>query len=383
MIKIKGAGYNPQTALQETYLSNAIIKQLNQWNVSYETGWAETGIVATIEGTKGPGHIVAARADIDALPILENSGVLWGSQNVGMMHACGHDGHASILLSVIYALNQNPDFKGSFKAIFQPAEETTEGAKRMIEEGLLEKHKLDFVYALHNWPALPQDTVAVHEKEAMACSDYITFTINGTGGHCATPHKAVNPIDVSAALCGAINNLKTNEINPFVPFTIVPTISVAGGNSAKNIITETGKQTWALRTFDQTSQNYAEQRMHEIACGLSQTFRAQIDVDYKRGANAMINDPDQAKLCYKTACDVLGEQNVLWNPDPELTAEDFGSFLEKVRGAYFWYGQQKPEASPSNFNLHNSQYDFNDDIIPGAAEVMARLVEARLALDAV
>ena len=361
---------NPQTAFEETFISGAVCKKLDEWDIAHECGIATTGVVATIQNGEGP--TIGLRADMDALNIVETSGVPWSSQHFGKMHACGHDGHTAILLAALYTLNKERNFKGTIKGIFQPGEEGARGAERMIDDGVLERHPMDFIYALHNWPALPEGQIAIHEREVMACADYYKIRLRGAGGHAGTPYRANNVIKGLPVALTAIADLAHE--NAVVETTVLD----FGTPNSPNVIKSKGLITGTVRTFSDEDREAIKKALKTTIPELLKPLNLKVAVKYMKGPNPTINTPEEAALCRDVAKAVFGSDHVHWNLPPEKTAEDFGVFLKRIPGAYLWLGQSKGEGHPSHYGLHNPHYDFNDDIIAGGAEFLAALVERKL-----
>lgn len=367
------AHQNPQTAFEETFISGEICKTLDEWDIPYERGIGQTGVVATIENGDGP--TVGLRADIDALNIQEAFGVDWISETIGKMHACGHDGHTAIVLTALYALHKGRNFKGTVKGIFQPGEEAAEGAQRMIDDGMLERHPMDFIYGLHNWPALPEGEIAVHTKGVMACSDYYRIRVRGIGGHAATPHRANNVIKALPDVLKAIARLSDDEA------VVETTVLDFGTRPSPNVIKNRGIIKGTVRTFSDEKRTSIQRALEAEIPEILKPLHLKAKIRYDRVINPTINHPDEALICRDIAENVLGPENVHWDFPPEKTADDFGVFLEHIPGAYIWVGQSKGEGHPSHYGLHNQHYDFNDDIIPIGAEFLVSLVERKLGLD--
>lgn len=382
---------SPGIAYNEKFASQFVKGKLKEWNVQFESGWgvnepdksgAKTfkgsggfGIVATLDGQLGSGETIGLRADMDALPIQENTGLKWKSKKKGVMHACGHDGHTATLLSVAkyFSKAANRNFSGQLKLIFQPAEEGAKGALKMINEGLFEKHPMDAVFAMHNWPDLPVGKIAVHSGAVMASSTYFDITLNGKSAHVGKFDQAQSTIKSAAEIISRMPISKRDGDPMSWHSTELTDVSI-GAKAARGVIPGAGEMRGSIRTYDM---NLLDSLKGDLE-GLTKEFGASIV--FNDGSPATINKPAQAAMVKTAAHATVGEANTIWNADPELTAEDFGFMLAQKEGCYFWVGQGDPDNqnSPHNKPLHNNEYDFNDDAIAIGAETFVNLVHARL-----
>jgi len=371
---------HPQTAYEETFANDLIASKLTEWGISFDCGLAQTGIVATIRGQKtDSGKSIALRADMDALNMTETSGQPWASKTPGKMHGCGHDGHTAMLLGAAKYLSENPDFNGTVHLIFQPAEEGGAGAIRMIEQGLFQKYKIDAVYGLHNWPGLPIGTIGLRPGPIMASSDTFEITLTGKGGHAALPHTTIDPIAAGAQIVSALQTVLSRQIDP-VDQAVLSVTNFNAGSGASNVIPDTATFIGTWRTFKPETRAFIKQRIEDITKTIAQAFGVKASFVFNDGYDPTINDPAQAAFCAGIAKDLLGAQNVFDSVEPCMGAEDFGAMLAQVPGCYIWMGQGLPDQpnSPHNKGLHNSGYDFNDEIIPIGIEYWTRLVQTML-----
>lgn len=372
---------HPQTGFEETYAHNVIRGKLDSWGVTYDI-MAGTGMVVTIKGRAGSGPVLGFRADMDALNITETSGVAWASRTQGKMHACGHDGHIAILLSAAQHLAENRGaLKGTLKLIFQPAEEGVGGAQKMISEGLLQKHSMNSLYALHNWPGLPLGIAAVHEGPVMASNTNFLITLTGKSAHGAMPEQGLNPILPAAAIAASLRSIETEvkEIWPFEKQVLSVTALQAGTRSALNVIPDEAVIGGTLRTYNEDLRLFAAQKLEEKIRVLAMTFGVAAKVDYPNQCPPTINTRREWQRATRALRAILGKENVHYPARPAMTAEDFGNYLSAgQKGCYIWLGQGDPACaqSPHNKTLHNSGYDFNDALIPIGAEYFVRLAEA-------
>lgn len=373
---------NPQTSYEEVFASNLIAEKLTAWGIEHEHGWAVTGIVAKIEGEKNTsGKSIGLRADIDALDIFEKSGQEWGSKTPGKMHACGHDGHTSMMLGAAKYLSENRNFDGTVYLIFQPAEEGGGGAIRMIEEGLFKKHKIDSVYGLHNGPMYPKGHIGVNSGPMMASSDEVKITVTGVGGHAAMPHTVKDPVIAAAYLITSLQTIISRNLNPVHP-AVLSITNINAGTGANNVVPDTVEILGTSRGFSMETRQLVERKLHEICQNIAGAFDVQIEAHYEYNYDPTVNTPAEAAICAQVAKDLVGNDNVDDNVEPCMGAEDFGAMLQQVPGCYLWLGQAEPNNpnSPHNKGLHNAGYDFNDEVIPLGIEYWVRVVETMLPL---
>ena len=334
---------------------------------------AESGLVAVIEGRER-GAAVGLRADMDALPIGEETGADYASAVPGRMHACGHDGHTTILLGAARYLAETRNFAGRAVLIFQPAEESGGGAGVMVEDGVLDRFGVREVYAIHNAPGMEQGTFATAPGPFMAAVDTFEIHLAGRGGHGAMPHDAVDPIVAAVAMVQGIQTIVSrNHCNQD---DLVVSVTQIHSGSADNIIPETAYICGTVRTFLSRVQEMVQQRMHEIVSGTAQAFGVEADLDYQVGYPATVNDHGRAAFAASVAREIAGEAAVEDDAIREMGAEDFSYMLRARPGAYLFLGQGE------GAGLHHPKYDFNDAVAPVGASFFARLVERALPLAA-
>ncbi len=374
---------NPQTCFEETFAAGLVKKQLEEWGIPYKDGYAVTGVVATIEGQKtDSGKAMALRADIDALDIVEESGVPYASKIPGKMHACGHDGHTATLLAAAKFLNDNRNFNGTVHLIFQPAEEGGGGAYKMIEEGLFRDFACDYVFGLHNWPFLPAGQIATRTGPIMASTDRFDIIIRGKGGHAAVPHETIDPVVAGAQIVSALQSIVSRNVAP-VDQGVVTVANFNAGTGADNIIAGTAALSGTIRAFRQETREFLHKRIREIVDYVAKAHMTEAEIDIAAGYAPTVNSADGAAMAAEAAAHIVDAGNVDTDIEPTMGAEDFGAYLMEKPGAFIFVGQGVPgdKDSPHNFGLHSPYYDFNDDIIPVGASLFATLVEQYMPLD--
>ena len=329
-------------------------------------GIAETGIVAIIEG-RGDGPTIGLRADMDALPIEEATGAAHASTVPGRMHACGHDGHTTMLLGAARYLAETRRFRGRVALIFQPAEEGGAGGDAMVREGIMDRFDIREVYGIHNAPNVPEGTIATNPGPLLAGADTFAVEIRGAGGHGAMPHETRDPVPAAVAIAAAMPTIVSR--NRHVRDALVVSVTLIHAGTADNIIPGTATVGGTVRTFDGSVQDMVERRMAEIVRGTAAAYGVEADFRYHRGYPATVNDPDRAAFAVAVAREVVGEGMVDPDCPPEMGAEDFSYMLQARPGAYVLLGAGPGAA------LHHPEYDFNDRIAPIGASFFARLVE--------
>lgn len=360
----------PEIAFKEFQTSDYVANELEKLGLRPERGLAGTGIVATVVGGRS-GRSVGLRADMDALPVAEATGLAHASQHPGMMHACGHDGHTAILLGAARLLAGERDFPGKIHLVFQPAEENEGGGRVMVEDGLFEQYPMDAIFGMHNWPGLPVGTVAVMPGPMMASYDVFDITVRGAGGHAAMPHRVDDVVVAASAIVLSMQTVISRRLDPMLGGVV--SITQAHAGSAYNVLPDTFTLKGCCRALGKQTQDVIESSMREIAAGIAAAHGVTVDVDYERRLPATINDPACAELAAACARTVLGMARVCTELPPSMAGEDFSFMLEKCPGAYLWLGIGEDHPP-----LHSSRYDFNDRVIADGARVLASLARTAL-----
>jgi len=368
---------HPELAFEEQRTSDIVAQWLAEWGIEVHRGMAKTGVVGVVRGRPGD-EAIGLRADMDCLPMHETGSVPYKSRNPGRMHACGHDGHTTMLLGAARYLAQTRNFAGTAYLIFQPAEEHGGGGKVMVDDGLFEQFPVREVYALHNWPYLPPGKMAVRPGPVMAAVDEIEIVIRGKGGHGAMPHLAVDPVVVSAHVITALQTIASRNVSPLDAIVVSICSMETSQVGTFNVIPDDVRLIGTVRTFREQTQVLAERRIAEIASSVAVGLGASAEVHYRRFHPATVNSEREAEFAAGVGERIFGPDNVIRDAEPTTGSEDFSYMLQVRPGAYVWLGQG---GGPSGCQLHNPNYDFNDEVIPLGAGYLAALVEAALPVD--
>ena len=335
-------------------------------------GIGRTGVVGVLKGAgESSGRVIGLRADMDALPIMEESGKPWSSETPGKMHACGHDGHTAMLLGAARYLSENRRFSGTAVFIFQPAEEGGAGGKAMVKDGMMDRFNIEEVYGMHNMPGLPLGHFATRTGALMAATDQFTIEIEGHGAHAARPHASVDPIVTGAAIVNALQSVVSRNVDPLMSGVVSVTTFNAGDTF--NVIPQRAKITGTGRSLDGHVRDLIERRMRELVQNVAAAYGATVKFHYERNYPVTVNHPEQTQKAIEIAREVAGEANV--NPDapPVMGGEDFSYMLEARPGAFIFVG------NGDTAGLHHPAYDFNDAAISYGSSYWARLVERLMA----
>ena len=364
----------PELSFKEKITSDYIASVLQSHDIEIHRGLAVTGIIATVHGQRD-GNVIGLRADMDALPIQELNDFSYKSVHDGKMHACGHDGHSTMLLGAAIYLKENNDFSGTVHFIFQPAEEGGGGGRVMGEEGIFDKFPCQAVYGMHNFPGIAEGQFAVHEKAVMAANETLNINIMGKGGHAAMPDKCIDPVVVGAQIISALQSVVARNVAPLN--SAVVSITMVNAGTVSNVVPDDMQLTGSLRYFSKEVGDEVKDKIKNIVEGVSQSMGASATFESVGNYPATINIPKHAELCANAAAMVVGENNVLRNEQPTMGSEDFAFLLNASEGAYIWIGNGLvPEDSPKGgCMLHNTQYDFNDEILPIGASYWVQLVQ--------
>jgi hippurate hydrolase len=369
---------HPELAFEESRTSSIVAEKLAGWGIEVHRGLAKTGVVGVIRGkTTASGKGVGLRADMDCLPMHEANSFAYKSRNEGRMHACGHDGHTTMLLGAARYLAETRDFDGTAYVIFQPAEEGGGGGQVMVKEGLFEKFPADQIYALHNWPIMEPGKIAVRPGPMMAATDEVQIKVLGRGGHAAMPQLTIDPVVVAAHIITALQTVASRNADPLDAIVVSICSMATSQVGAFNVIPDGVALIGTVRSFKPETRQLAEKRVREISTKVAEALGASAEVTYSRGYPATVNSALEAAFAARVGERLFGKDNVFTDVDPTMGGEDFSYMLQAKPGAYVWLGQG---GGPGGCFLHNPRFDFNDDVIPLGAGYLAALVEDSLPL---
>jgi hippurate hydrolase len=367
---------HPELGLKEERTSELVATKLGAWGYTVTRGLGSTGVVGQLKR----GHStrkLGLRADMDALPIEETTGLSYTSRHAGVMHACGHDGHTAMLLAAAQHLAEYGQFDGTLNLIFQPAEEHPGGAKLMIRDGLFEQFPCDAVYAIHNMPGVPQGHLVFVDGAAMASSDDVTITLHGTGGHGAMPHQAADPIVAAANVVLALQTIVSRNVDP--RHTAVITVGAIHGGQANNVIPPSVRLELSVRALDREVRNLLEERIHALVEAQAASYGVRAEVKYLRDYPVLVNTGPETELAREVGVALVGDAHVVRHGQPLTGSEDFAVMLEHCPGSYLMIGNGAGEPGTSACMVHNPGYDFNDHNIGIGAAFWVALTERFLA----
>lgn len=365
---------HPELGFEEHDTSTLVAKTLTQLGIEVHTGLAGTGVVGILKKGKS-NRSIGIRADMDALPMNELNTFNHCSKHKGRMHACGHDGHTSMLLGAAKHLALHGEFDGTVYFIFQPAEENMGGGKKMVEDGLFEQFSIDEIYGLHNWPGRPLGDICVNDGAMMASFDIFDITLQGVGAHGAMPEKGCDPIVAAAELITSLQSIISRQISPLSPAVL--SITQISSGDTYNVIPDVATLKGTVRALNEDVRLLVKQKLIERVQTVSSVHGVKGSIEYHDRYPATVNDASCAQKIRAVAAEVFGEQKVFENVLPTMASEDFSFMLNVKKGAYVWLGVD--EVNTSSISLHNPRYDFNDNAIPIGINLWVALVEKLLA----
>ncbi|HWW46250.1 MAG TPA: M20 aminoacylase family protein [Xanthobacteraceae bacterium] len=363
---------HPEIGFEEKRTSGIVAEKLAGWGIEVHRGLGGTGVVGVLKGKGAGARRIGLRADMDALPMEENTNLPWRSTIPNRFHGCGHDGHTTMLLGTARYLAETRNFDGTALFIFQPAEEGLGGARAMIRDGLFKQFPMDEVYGLHNAPDLPPNHVAVITGPGMAGADFFDITVTGYGSHGAMPEQSRDPVVIAMTLGQALQTIVSRNVPPGEAAVLSITQIHAG--SAYNVIPGEAKLCGTVRAFSDKVREQIRDRMRTIAAGIAAAFGVEINVEIRDIFTVLVNSGEHADAVAKVAAEVVGKERVDTSPTPKMGSEDFADMLLAVPGAYFWLGHE------GTVPLHNPQFVLDDNILPVGASLFSRIIETRLPL---
>lgn len=356
----------PEPAYTEHKTSLAVAQHLRTEKLKVRCGIAKFGVAGLMD-TGNPGPVLMIRADMDALPLVEQTGLPFASKHDGAMHACGHDAHMAMVIGAARCLNEIKDhLKGSVKFIFQPAEEGPGGAKPMIDEGAMENPRVDYAVGCHLWPGSPEGTIGVKAGPIMAAMNRFDIRILGSGGHGAMPHLCVDALEVGTQVVNALQRIVSRQMDPMKPCVV--TVGAFHAGKAFNIVPEEAELCGTTRTFDLAIWRSLEERIRKIVQGVCDSMGARFELSFEFGYPPTINDPFMADVVRRCAQQVVGPGNVL-EPEPTMGGEDMAYYLQRAKGCFFFLGVGRPESAP----LHHARFDFNEEVLLLGVETYCRI----------
>ncbi|MBL0088720.1 MAG: amidohydrolase [Ideonella sp.] len=374
---------HPELGFEERRTSDLVAERLAAWGIEVHRGMAQTGVIGLVQGRDGGacGRALGLRADMDALPLLEENRFAHASRVPGTMHACGHDGHTAMLLAAAQHLARTRDFDGTVVLIFQPAEEGRGGAQAMVAEGLFEKYPMEAVFGLHNWPGYPVGSLATSAGPVMASANTFCITVRGRGSHAASPHLGLDPMPVACQMVTAFQTIVSRNLNPLD--TGVLSVTMLHGGEATNVVPDSCRIEGTVRTYSVAVLDLIERRMREIALQTCAAHGVTCDFEFLRRAPPVVNHVREAEFAARVIAGIVGPA-LARVQEPAMASEDFAFMLQAKAGCYAFIGNgegdhRHPGHGAGPCMLHNPSYDFNDTLIPLGATYWVRLAKAWLA----
>jgi amidohydrolase len=361
---------HPEIGFEEVRTSGIVADKLTQWGIEVHRGLGVTGVVGVLKGKGSGGKRIGLRADMDALPMEENTNLTWRSTNPGRFHGCGHDGHTTMLLGTARYLAETRNFDGTVHFIFQPAEEGLGGARAMIKDGLFQKFPCDEIYGLHNSTELNLGEIAILPGPAMAGADFFDITISGYGAHAAKPDRSRDPIVIAMALGQALQTIVSRNVDPLQ--SAVLSITQIHAGSAYNVIPDEARLAGTVRAFSDEVRALIRERMRAICAGIASAFNVEITADIRDTFSVLVSQEEHSNVVAEVARTIVDPAKVSILAKPKMGSEDFSDMLQVTPGAYFWVGHD------GSVPIHNPGYVLDDKILPVGASVFARIIETRL-----
>lgn len=365
---------HPEIGFEEVRTSGIVADKLASWGIEVHRGLGRTGVVGVLKGKGNGSKKIGLRADMDALPMEENTNLKWRSTIPGRFHGCGHDGHTTMLLGTARYLAETRNFDGTVHFIFQPAEEGLGGAREMIKDGLFKQFPCDEVYGLHNAPDLNHGEIAILPGPAMAAADFFDIKIRGYGAHGAMPERSKDAVVIATTVAQALQTIVSRNVDPLQAAVLSITQIHAG--SAYNVIPGEAWLCGTVRTFSDDIRKLVAKRMRAVCAGLAATFEVEIDVEIRDTFSVLVNQEEQSRVVEEVARTVVDPAKVITRSTPKMGSEDFADMMQAIPGAYFWIGHD------GSVPVHNPGYVLDDKILPIGASMFARIIEKRLPVGA-
>ncbi|MGY3588340.1 amidohydrolase [Bradyrhizobium sp. USDA 4341] len=361
---------HPEIGFEEVRTSGIVADKLTSWGIEVHRGLGGTGVVGVLKGNGNSSKKIGLRADMDALPMEENTNLKWRSTIPGRFHGCGHDGHTTMLLGSARYLAETRNFDGTVHFIFQPAEEGLGGARAMIKDGLFKQFPCDEVYGLHNAPDLNHGEIAILPGPAMAAADFFDIRIQGYGAHGAMPERSKDAVVIAMTLGQALQSIVSRNVDPLQ--AAVLSITQIHSGSAYNVIPGEAWMCGTVRCFSDEIRELIRKRMREISAGFAAAYDAEISVEIRDGFSVLVNQEEQSRVVEEVARTVVDPAKVITRSTPKMGSEDFADMMQAIPGAYFWVGHD------GSVPVHNPGYVLDDKILPIGASMFARIIEKRM-----